>query len=334
MTNNNRMYWTFSFDAWDTTISGTVDVGEKYDKSLLADLEQKIKKDTGVYSKICARFDETSEISHLNTHAGVEQVVSGRLIDLLIAVQKAYVETSGIFDPTILKALENVGYDKTFSDIAYQGISAYSYEKRDLIVSQHIRRPLLREMKVNKNKRTVYIPQGMQIDLLGIAKGYWVDYVVQTFLLPYPSLWLSAGGDIYVRGTDEKKEPWKIKVQDPSELSRDIGHFIYNKKQFGVATSGITKRAGTGGAGKWHHIIDPRTGLPSQSDIVSATVCARSVTDADVYAKTAVILGSRQAHSFLSSWPECEYVFVDVEGKVHSSNGLSFRPTPSIRGLG
>ncbi|MFA6427690.1 MAG: FAD:protein FMN transferase [Candidatus Magasanikbacteria bacterium] len=322
------MYWTFGFDAWDTTISGTVDVGEKYDESTLADLEQQLKADAEMYAKICSRFDNASEISQLNEQTDNEVVVSERLSDMLEKAQKTYRETHGIFDPTILKALEHSGYDKTFLNISDDDPSTHIYEKRDLIVRQHAGRPQFSEIRLHKDKHSVYMPLGMRIDLMGIAKGYWVDYAVEQFFSEYQSLWLSAGGDIYVKGMDEKQEPWKIIVQDPFDLSNNIGYFTHTaKKDFGVATSGITKRMGMSGAGKWHHIIDPRTGLPSESDVVSATVCAPSVADADVYAKTAVILGSHQAHLFFLSRPECEYVLVDVNGRVYYSQNLSFRAT-------
>lgn len=328
------MYWTFGFDAWDTTISGAIDIGDAYDENFLADLEQHIKKDTEVYGKICARFDPESEISCLNMHTGVQQTISERLMDLFIAAKKSFQETDGIFDPTILRALEHVGYDKTFSDLPKKEISFLHHEHKQ-ILGAHNKRPLFSQVQLDKKDRSVYMPPGMYIELLGIAKGHWVDYTVQNFFSQYTSLWLSAGGDIYVRGTDETNSPWNISVQDPFDLSKDIGHFTYkNKKDFGVATSGITKRAGIGQVGKWHHIIDPRTGLPSHSDIVAATVCANSVTDADVYAKTAVILGSHQANLFFLSHPECEYVFVDVNRQIFHSPNLSFRATSASYGVG
>jgi thiamine biosynthesis lipoprotein len=59
-----------------------------------------------------------------------------------------------------------------------------------------------------------------------------------------------------------------------------------------VATSGITKRRGA----DWHHLINPQTGQPAATDLLTATVSAPSATAADIYAKCMVLLGSKEAH--------------------------------------
>jgi thiamine biosynthesis lipoprotein len=66
-------------------------------------------------------------------------------------------------------------------------------------------------------------------------------------------------------------------------------------KEVGAATSGTTKRAWAGG----HHLIDPRTGLPAVSDLSEVSVHAPTATDAEIFAKVALLLGSRDAPAWL-----------------------------------
>jgi len=318
------MYWTFDFAAWDTRIAGAIEVGEKYDKIKLMDLEKRLKEETKNYEKICSRFDETSEITALNKKTGTECAVSKTLMDLLIASQKAHIETNGIFDPTILPSLESAGYDKTFPTLTSTNEITTNGKKHEDIIAGHLKRPLFDQIILDEEHYSAYLPPSMQIDLGGIAKGHWVDYIVKTFFKGSTSFWLSAGGDIYLQGQNEKNTSWDISLQDPFELSKDLLFFKHNKsQQFGVATSSTTKRKGVNSTGNWHHIIDPCTGLPSKSDLVSASICAPSVVEADVYAKTAVILGSDQACLFLSSRPNCEYLLVDVNKKIYNSPNLN-----------
>jgi thiamine biosynthesis lipoprotein len=93
-------------------------------------------------------------------------------------------------------------------------------------------------------------------------------------------------GDLYARGPGETGDGWPVGMGGKTVLLLDMG----------AATSGTRKRT-------WgpdlHHLIDPRTGLPSRSDLAEASVIARTRADAEIFAKTALLLGSSGAEEYL-----------------------------------
>ncbi|MFZ2190319.1 MAG: FAD:protein FMN transferase [Candidatus Magasanikiibacteriota bacterium] len=315
------MYHVFSFKAFDCTISGMVDVGDNFVNSALLNIENSLQEEAKKFDKLCSRFDDESELSRINQAIGY-YTISESLSELLVLAKDAYTQTNGIFDPTIAKALRGIGYNKSFSEIT-------SSDDKDLvgediiekIKDTHNTRPKFSELIIDKENSRVYMPDGMQIDLGGIAKGFWVDKMLQTVLVDYPVTWLSAGGDIYVRGADNFNNIGKISIQDPTDLTKDLLTCKIDWPEFGVATSGVAKRRGRRNGKEWHHIINPQTGLSAETDLLSATVFTKTTKDADVYAKTAIILGSQKAEEFLQNISNCEYVLINREQKIiHSPN--------------
>ena len=91
----------------------------------------------------------------------------------------------------------------------------------------------------------------------------------------------------------------------------------------GVATSGRDYRRWTRNGTWQHHILDPRTGRPAQSDVLSATVIAPTAYEADVAAKTALILGSRDGLEWIEAHPALAGLLVTDEGQVIRSQRLN-----------
>jgi thiamine biosynthesis lipoprotein len=107
---------------------------------------------------------------------------------------------------------------------------------------------------------------------------------------------VSLGGDIICFGYDHHETDWQILVQDANSPDKTVGKFSNNDGHFlAIATSGVTKRKGVHQGKAWHHIIDPRTGQPAKTDILTATITADSAKVADVYCKCIVIEGIEEA---------------------------------------
>ena len=107
--------------------------------------------------------------------------------------------------------------------------------------------------------------------------------------------WLSLGGDIISSGFDTDNQPWKVGIAKAAVLQEPITVVVNASGEHqAVATSGTTKRRGP----HWHHLIDPRTGQPAKTDVLTATVVSESATAADVFAKCLAILGSSGAEAF------------------------------------
>jgi thiamine biosynthesis lipoprotein len=141
------------------------------------------------------------------------------------------------------------------------------------------------------------------IDLGGIAKGYIADRLAD-FLRGrgVAGAIIELGGDIILVGEKPDKTPWRIGVRQPfGERSELIG--AVETSAAAIVTSGIYERMFEENGVIYHHILDPGTGMPVKSDVVSATVVAESAVAGDVLSTVIVLLGSERAVSLLWNMP-------------------------------
>jgi len=238
--------------------------------------------------EVFSRFRPTSELSRLN--AVRTAIVSPLFGEVLELARQAATLTDGIVDPTILSALVAAGYDRDFEQLrtgatpsrataAAKGTGKFHYESQS---------------------RVLMLTPGTQLDLAGVAKGFAVDRMGDELAARVGNGWVGIGGDLTFVGGDPDGEPRFIAVQDPADLAADIGTIeLPAAGRWSVATSGITARKGIANGRAWHHLIDPRTGSPADTDVLGVTVVDRETWRADVFAKAAVILGSTSGEAFL-----------------------------------
>lgn len=136
----------------------------------------------------------------------------------------------------------------------------------------------------------------MRLDLGGIAKGWAADIAAQRLAKAGPAL-IDAGGDIAVSGPMADGSPWPIAIANPFAPEDSLGLLLLVRGA--VATSGRDYRRWTRGGVEQHHIIDPRTGQPAQTDVLSATIVAPDGPAAEMAAKVALILGSQAGLAWL-----------------------------------
>lgn len=282
------------------------------------------------FEKRFSRFIKGNELDKLNTFSGKTLELSGMMADLLKEAKNLHKETHGVFDPTVIGPLEEIGYDKSFEKIKEN-------EKGKKINVEKIRkdflsRPKIDEIKISENK--VVLPKGLKVDFGGIGKGYIADFLGEHVFEKVDNFWISAGGDLLVRGDghpstgsgqEQGEKGWKIGVQDPSNPQRQIFSINTKGESLGVATSGVFKRKGIKGGFEWHHIIDPRTGLPVKNDILAVTVISSSARRADVFAKTVLILGEKEGLEFIESQKDSVcLIFFSGERMAMSQGALKY----------
>jgi len=240
------------------------------------------------FEKRFSRFLPDSELSRVNQAAGEAMRVTPEFRKLLAAAQDLARRTQGLYNPLILPALQRAGYKGSWPH-PEQSDSQTSYEARRVADWQGI---LVKGT-------TVQLPANSALDFGGIGKGYLLDTLADFLMERHiTNYWLSLGGDIVCAGYDEPGDPWRIGIQDA--WSEAVVAYVANHGQrVAVATSGITKRKGVTQSGAWHHIIDPSSGAPAHTDVVTATVYADSATQADVAAKVLVIAGSAGADAVM-----------------------------------
>jgi thiamine biosynthesis lipoprotein len=128
---------------------------------------------------------------------------------------------------------------------------------------------------------------------------------------------VDAGGDIAISNPRTNGDPWTVGVNDPFRPGTNLCNLYVNAG--GVATSGIDYHRWQQG-GRWnHHIIDPRSGLPVETDVLTATILAPTVMQAETAAKTVLILGSQAGLDRLESDPTLAGLLVLTSGEhLHS----------------
>jgi FAD:protein FMN transferase len=249
-----------------------------------------------------SRFRADSELSRLNQHAGQWVRVSTSLWEVTHLALGAARRTDGLFSPTILNALEAAGYDRTFDEITASAQPAAAQPDGQW-----------RSIQRQSLKRAIYLPPRARLDLGGIVKGWAADRAAKKLGVSGPAL-IDAGGDIAVSGPRADGSPWSIGILDPFQADRSFETLKIS--QGGVATSGRDYRRWLR-AGKWqHHLIDPRTGLPAQTDVLSVTVIAPTTFEAEIAAKVIAVSGSEQGLAWLEELPGYAAIIVREDGQA------------------
>jgi thiamine biosynthesis lipoprotein len=269
-----------SFNAMGTDVEVLLDAPDSRDAAAALDgVEAEFER----LEQTLSRFRPDSELSRLNT-AGRLHGASDDLVRVVELALEARAETGGLFDPTVHDALVAAGYDRTFDDIAANGAA--------VMPAPHC------GGEVRVNGTTIELEPGTHIDLGGIGKGYAVDRACDLLAPAGPCL-VNAGGDLAVRGG-----AWPVGVT--AGLTLELSHGA-------IATSGRDRRRWQRGDEELHHLIDPTTGRPAETDLVRVTVVADSAAEADVLAKVA----------FLGAVVDAPRVLVTADGRTILAGGLS-----------
>jgi thiamine biosynthesis lipoprotein len=227
---------------------------------------------------LLSRFRADSELSRLNAAGTLEAAGPdlARVVELAIAARE---RSGGRFDPTVYDALVAAGYDRSFEDLAHG-------DESDVGVHLHRRRctpaPTRRSVRVVGSR--IELGPGVRIDLGGIAKGYAAERAAEVLATAGPCL-VNAGGDVATRGG-----PWPIGVETASEpLTLELANGS------ALATSGRDRRRWRRDGRELHHLIDPSTGAPADTDLLRVTVVATDAVEAEVAAKVLFLAGAERA---------------------------------------
>jgi thiamine biosynthesis lipoprotein len=217
------------------------------------------------------RFSPDSEVSRLNAAAGSWIQIGVELEALLRASLDAFATSRGLVHIGVLPALLAAGYTRDFA--------AGQTAPTGAVV---IPPPLPDMLEVSSGRAR--LRGGTAIDLGGIAKGWLADRAVERI---GPNALANFAGDLRARGAGPDGAGWPVGFGGTTVLLQELG----------AATSGTERR-------RWgpalHHLIDPRTGRPAETDLREVSVLAPSGTEAEVLAKTALLLGRTAAEVYLA----------------------------------
>ena len=233
--------------------------------------------DLAATESILSRFLRHSELSRLNRSG--EAVIGGRLLTALERAIDAYEWSDGLLDPRTIDPLERFGYRQ---DVPRGDVGVI--EPAEAMAPVDMRGWVDGRGKVS-------LPPGVRLDLAGVGKALGIGWAAMR-LAGHAGLLVDVGGDVVALGTDEKGEPWTVAVVHEETVGQFSGSSL------AVATSTTRRRAWTAGGEEAHHLIDPRTGAPSNSELSYATVAAPTILEADLAAKLLIIGGEAALERF------------------------------------
>jgi thiamine biosynthesis lipoprotein len=250
-----------------------------------------------------SRFIDTSEISELNRRAGEDVVVSTDTALLVRRATEAWRLTGGGFDPTVLGAVLRAGYDISFDEMPGEKSATES-------------QLLIGCTDISIDGGTVRLPRGTGFDPGGIGKGLAADIVIGELLAAgAEGACVNLGGDLRVAGSNPHGEAWTIAIEHPL-IDEPIA--LVGLGAGAVATSTTLRRRWTVEGQTRHHLIDPATSRPSESDIELVTVIAAEAWVAEVLAKAVLLRGSVRAFDIIDD-SQVQVLTVDRVGAIRTT---------------
>ena len=269
------------------------------------DLEKHILE---VFRKIdvsLSMFNDKSTISRINRN---EKVMADDMLAYLFPrAMKVSDATGGAFDITVAPLVNAWGFgfkhDKWHAEAAIDSIRQFVGYK-----------------KVHLDDRTIKKDDPrIMIDFSAIAKGYASDAVADMLKkAKVRNFTVEIGGEIVVKGKNDKGTDWKIGITKPTENNeRKENQCILTLTDCAIATSGNYRNFIVKDGVKYAHTIDPRTGYPVQQDIISSTIVARHCYEADAYVTSFMVTGLEKAKEILAQQPRIDayFIYIGKDGK-------------------
>ena len=168
----------------------------------------------------------------------------------------------------------------------------------------------------------VTLDAGCAVDLGGIAKGYASQQVADILRAHgVTSAVVSLGGNVYVCGSKPDGTPWNVGIQDPA--GSGYAAMVSLTDRFAVTSGGYQRYFEAEDGTVYRHILDPRTGCPADSDLLSVTIISDDGTAADAYSTALYVMGEQEAVSFWRAHGGFELILITADGRLLYTPGLS-----------
>lgn len=252
---------------------------------------------------------ESSEVYQINSNSGQKVNISDDT-ELVLEKSLYYAElTEGKFDPTVGRLVElwGIGTENAKVPTEEEINEALNY--------------------VGHNKLHLYEDQAMvedevELDLGGIAKGYAADEVRRiSENNNIPSAFVNLGGNVLVIGRKVDGTKWRVGIQDPRQGRGNVMAIIECEDKT-IVTSGNYERYFEKDDTIYHHILNPDTGYPAQTGLLSVSIISENSFDADALSTSVFIMGLENGMNFIENLDEVEVMFITDELDVYLSSGL------------
>ena len=266
-------------------------------------------------------YSTDSEITAINNNAGKSPVkVSKETLDIIAKALAIAEATGGAFNPTIGPVMKLWEFSRQETEHPLPS---------GQIISETLKLVDYSRININEADSEIFLmDKGMEIDLGGIAKGYAADKAIGTIRAAgVSSALVSIAGDIKGTGLKIDNKPWRVGVQDPRSKSSESQEKEYeiittiNLSDKAISTSGDYQRFFFKDGKRYHHIIDPRTGYPTESSLISVSVMASEGYMADGLSTGIFILGPERGIDLLESM-HLDGIIVDKDKRVYITENL------------
>ncbi|MCW7754733.1 FAD:protein FMN transferase [Desulfobotulus sp. H1] len=259
-------------------------------------------------------YVENSDVSRFNRMKAEETMVPDVLfMTVLHAAREVYEWTEGAFDPTVLPLVNLWG----FGPDGYHGYlpdtDALEQVKKNVGMNRLI---FYEDGRIGKQE------DGISLDLGAIAKGYGVDLLAETLEEAGIRHYLvEIGGEIRVGGCRPDGTPWVLGISRPFPGSAPSDLLLRMEICNGsLATSGDYRNFFESGGRRFSHVMDPLTGYPVETGIVSASVLHKSSMKADALATAIMVMGMEKARAMVARLDGVEALVVkEIDGGVVES---------------
>jgi len=255
---------------------------------------------------------ETSEINKINTQAGSGEdiEISWRLEEYLAKILQVSKDSNGAFDPTIGMITRLWGIDsedpKVPDDSEIQALLKNAgYENIDLQGNE------------------VKLPSDVSIDLGAVGKGIGTD-IMMDFMQENEDIKagvISVGGSIVTYGNKPEGGAWKVGITDPRDKEGGLLGSLQLEGDHYISTSGDYEKYIEVEGKRYHHIMDPKTGYPANSGLISVTIVCDSGLLSDALSTACFVLGYEESLPLLETY-HAQAVFVDNNQNVYITDGL------------
>jgi len=269
------------------------------------------KKEIIRIENLISSWDQKSETSRINRNAGIGAVeVSKELFDLIFRAQQISKLSSGAFDLTFAAIDKLWNFDGRESEMPNpDALKASVFNIGYQLI------------ELDEESLTVFLPKkGMKIGFGAIGKGYAADSAKQ-LLVERGVLGgiINASGDMNTWGTKPDGSSWTIGIVNPMNNKKVFSWFSLEHNA--VVTSGDYEKFTQINGRRYSHIIDPRTGIPSQG-IVSCTIFASKAELADAIATAVFVMGVESGLFLIDQLPDIEAILIDESGIIHRSKNI------------
>ncbi len=274
-------------------------------------IEEEVLNEIERLEMLFSRSIDTSDVSRINAAAGKTPVQVSDEVLYVTGRAVKYAEVSdGKFDPTVGPLVDLWG----FLGQEYRVPSAAEVENVLPLVDYNL-------VEIAPEQSAVYLTQeNMVLELGGVAKGYIVDRALEILNASgVEHAFINAGGDIGLIGSNPDGDPWRIGGTHPREHGEIIA--VISASGGSVVTSGDYQRSFEEDGIKYHHILDPDTGLPARK-LASVTIIAETATEADALSTAVFVLGPDKGLDLIEKLPTAEGILITPEIEILVSSGL------------